>query len=92
MSFQVRHRSFGLYQGSFIGMGFWYPMSGMPEQGILEFKDLCNAEGFINFLVSEADVPLERIDLSIEEFDINLNKTLLLVGSNLNIEYCQQKN
>lgn len=47
MSFQVRHKEWGVFQGQFLGLDFWHPMSDQPEQGYCEFptedeaKDFC---------------------------------------------------
>lgn len=81
MSYQLRHKDNGLYQGSFLGLGFWYPMSNQPEQGICEFTMKADIQGYIDFLISvECSSPLKRDDLTIENFDVDLNKELIESG------------
>lgn len=69
MSYQVRHREFGVYQGSMLGMGFWHPMSDMPEQGYCEFLSREDAEDYIHTLTHESVAPLKAEDLSIEPYN-----------------------
>lgn len=56
MSFQVRHKEFGLFQGEFLGMCFWWPMSDMPEQGICEFETSEQAQDFIDYHAGDVDI------------------------------------
>lgn len=68
--FQIHHREFGVYQGSCMGLGFWHPMSNMPEQGFCRFETIEEANKYIIFLCSpECDMPLKEADLSVEPFD-----------------------
>jgi hypothetical protein len=69
MSYQIRHKRDGVYQGSFLGLGFWHPMSEMPEQGFCEFPTKKEAEDYITFLTTEADYLMDPEDLSIEPYD-----------------------
>ena len=81
MSWMLKHKEFGIYQGSCLGMGFWHPMSEMPEQGIAEFETKEEVEEYVNFLTSDkCSEPLKREDLEILEFDQVLNKELLSMG------------
>lgn len=90
--FQIRHKEFGLYQGSCMRMGFWYPMSEMPEQGICRFPAYEDAEEYITFLCLDADCHLRHGDLIIEPFDAELNIRLMKVGRLKNTDYCQNEN
>jgi hypothetical protein len=68
--YQVRHKELGVYQGSFMGMGFWHPTSDMPEQGYGEFPTYKQAKEYIDFLCSNGcSVPLKAEDLNIEPYD-----------------------
>jgi len=49
--FQLRHTEFGIYQGSCIGLGFWYPMSDLPELGLCKFPSIEEAEKHRAFCV-----------------------------------------
>jgi hypothetical protein len=70
MGWQLRHKEFGVYQGNCLGLGFWHPMSGMPEQGYCEFEDEESINEYIDFLCSDkCTEPLIRSDLSIEPFN-----------------------
>lgn len=69
MSFQIRHREFGVYQGSCMGLGFWSDLSEMPEQGYCEFPSESEAKRHVEFLCTEADGTLRRNDLTIEPYD-----------------------
>lgn len=83
MGFQVRHSEFGIYQGSAIGMGFWYPMSEMPEQGFVEFDTEQDSQSYIDFLCSDnCASPLRRQDLSVEPFDFVLSEQLIAQSEN----------
>ena len=80
MSYQLRHKDFGLYQGSLLGLGFWHLMSNMPELGIFKFKTEKDILGYLEGLTtSVCDAPMKRKELIIENFDIEFNKKL--VGS-----------
>jgi hypothetical protein len=69
--FQVRHRSFGIYQGSAIALAFWHPSSTMPEYGLCRFSTKEKAQALIDFLTSSACAePLDAEDLAIEPFDL----------------------
>jgi len=70
MSYQIRHRAMGVNQGSCMGLGFWHPMSEMPEQGSCEFPTASVAQTSIDLLCSPScDSPLRRADLTVEPFD-----------------------
>jgi hypothetical protein len=47
---QIRHSDLGIFQGEFMGLVFWWPMTGMPEQGICGFPCLTSARNFILYL------------------------------------------
>lgn len=81
MGFMLKHKEYGIYQGSCMGMGFWHPMSNMPEQGLCDFPTTEDAEDCRHFLCSsECDKPLVSDDLVILPFDFNLNEQLLHIG------------
>lgn len=80
MSFQVRHKRLGLYQGSFLGLVFWYPSSNMSEAGIASFT-IEEAENLIGFLSSVESNGMRKIDLTIEPFDESHHKKLVKGGS-----------
>lgn len=89
MSFQLRHKDYGIYQGSFLGLGFWHPMSEMPEQGLCMFKTYDDAMNYKNFLCSSDCSALDingvaaisnqfsSEDLTIEVYDEALNDWLI---------------
>lgn len=80
-AYQVRHKMMGLYQGSFIGLGFWWPMSEVPEQGLCRFPTLKDAQDHVDFLCSaECAAPLNKDDFEIETFDDELNGLLIKCG------------
>ena len=82
MSYQLRHKEFGIYQGSCLGLGFWYPLSDMPEQGFCEFPSYSEAMEYLRFLCSdECDDPLNPIDLSIEPYDKEMSERLIKRGA-----------
>ena len=72
MSYQIRHKEWGLFQGQFLGLGFWHPMSNQPEQGIFEFKTIQAAE----FAIAEFSRNSNFLDYSIEHFDKTLDDNL----------------
>ncbi len=75
--FQVRHREMGVFQGECMGMGFWHPLSDMPEQGYCEFPSREAAEAYIEFLCSDrCSDPLSRADLSIEPYDFMTSEAM----------------
>ncbi len=68
---QVRHRTFGVYQGSAIELAFWHPSSGMPEYGFCRFSTKDKAQALIDFLCSPICAePIDRNDLTIEAYDL----------------------
>ena len=68
--FQVRHRTLGGFQGSSIGLAFWYPSSHMPEYGLCRFATEAKAQAYVDFLASPAcPEPLNRADLVVEGFN-----------------------
>lgn len=81
LSYQIRHKEFGVYQGSCIGFGFWHPMSNMPEQGFCEFPTYSETLEYIKFLCSDkCDDPLRREDFSIENYDRDESERLQVTG------------
>jgi len=81
MKYQVRHigkEPMGIYQGEFIGMGFWHPISEMPEQGLCEFLNREAAEDFINWFCKEAVGKFKRSEFVVEPFDEKLNLEMQL--------------
>ncbi len=68
--YQIRHRRLGIFQGTSIGLAFWYPSSHMPEHGLCRFATRDKAQAYVDFLSSPAcPEPLERDALTIEAFD-----------------------
>lgn len=81
MSYQLKHKEFGIYQGTFLGLGFWHPMSDMPEQGYCEFPTLADVEEYIDFLCSDkCSDPLKHKDLSIEKYNNDESDKLITAG------------
>lgn len=83
MSYQLRHREYGVFQGECFGMGFWHPMSEMPEQGYCEFPTYESVAAFRAFLCSpeEMRTVLRFPDLVIEPYDAHESERLRRVGS-----------
>jgi hypothetical protein len=76
--FQVRHRTFGVYQGSAIELAFWHPSSGMPEYGLCRFSTAEKAQSMIDFLTSpECAEPMNAEDLTIEPYDLAEHERLI---------------
>lgn len=46
MTYQVKHKEWGIFQGDFLGLGFWHPLSNQPEQGFYEFPTKEAADKF----------------------------------------------
>lgn len=74
MSYQVRHKEFGIFQGEFLGMGFWYPMSDQPEQGFCEFDNIEDAQEYIDLMCEDSIYKKE--DFSIEDFNFKFSHAL----------------
>jgi hypothetical protein len=71
----------GVYQGSCMGLGFWHPVSEMPEQGYCEFPTASAARTSIDFLCSPScDSLLRRADLTVEPFDHAESARLIEAG------------
>lgn len=79
MSYQVRHKDMGIFQGELLGMGFWHPMSEQPEQGLCEFPTEVIACVFIAHYVQEGVGDFKFDDFVIEPFDEKLNFEMQLV-------------
>lgn len=75
MKYQVRHFEWGLFQGEFLGLSFWHPYSNEPEQGIYEFNNAKDAEDYVRKYIEK--YPHREGEFRIEEFDEELNKSLL---------------
>jgi len=76
--YQVRHRAFGIYQGSAIDLAFWHPSSGMPVYGLCRFSSRDKAQALIDFLCSPlCTEPMVRTDLSIEPYDLAEHERLV---------------
>lgn len=70
MGFQLRHRDMGVFQGECMGLGFWHPMSDMPEQGYVDFPTYEDAAAYRAFLTSAAcSAPMDFTELTIEPYD-----------------------
>jgi len=79
MFYQVRHKDFGIFQGEFWGMGFWHPMSEMPEQGLCKFPTKVVACSFIAYYIKEGMGDFKVEDFSVEPFDTKLDFEMQLV-------------
>ena len=79
MSYQVRHKDMGIFQGEFLGFGFWHPMSDVPEQGLCEFPTEVMACAFIAYYVGDEACAFQAEDFSIEPFDSKLDFEMQLV-------------
>lgn len=80
MTYQVRHKEFGIFQGEFLGMGFWYPMSDQPEQGLCEFLTEVQACAFIAYYCREGKgCQFKEEEFVIEPFDVKLDFEMQLV-------------
>lgn len=84
--FQIRHKEMGVFQGEFLGMAFWHPMSEIPEQGFLCFKSKDIAEQYVRFLAGKephygtsefTTQPLNVEDLTVEPFDYDESDRLI---------------
>jgi hypothetical protein len=81
MSYQVRHKEMGVYQGECLGLGFWHPMSKMPELGYCEFRTEQDAQQYVDFLCSrECATPEKPADFTIEPFDRRESEGLRQAG------------
>jgi hypothetical protein len=75
--YQIRHREWGVFQGEFLGLGFWRPMSDEPEQGFCRFETLEQAQSYIDFLCSDrCAAPRQKSEFTIETFDAELSRQL----------------
>ena len=82
MGYQLRHKEFGVYQGSFCGFQFWTNLSEFPEGGYHRFRDLEEVDDFIEILCSERHSIIFMVDdLSIEKFDKKASDGLKLENS-----------
>lgn len=75
--YQLRHREWGVFQGEFIGLGFWHPMSGQPEQGFYRFATHDDAKGYLDFLCSDKCLTYHSADeFTIEPFDAETSERM----------------
>lgn len=74
MSYQIRHKEWGVFQGEFLGLGFWYPTSEQPEQGFCEFPDIRSTEKFIMLMCKNGNHP--RSNFTIERYDKETSERL----------------
>lgn len=79
MSYQVRHKKMGIFQGELWGIGFWHPMSEQPEQGLWEFSTQVEAGAFIAHCISQCVDNFTVEDFIIEPFDTKLDFEMQLV-------------
>lgn len=79
MSYQVRHKKFGIFQGELLGIGFWHPMTEQPEQGLYEFPTKVEACAFIGYCITEGMGDFRVEDFTIEPFDTKLDFEMQLV-------------
>ena len=66
MSYQVRHKELGIFQGEFMGFEFWWPASKQPELGFHEFSTKVAACTFIAYMCKKY---FKVEDFEIEPFD-----------------------
>jgi hypothetical protein len=87
--FQLRHEVWGVYQGNCFGLGFWHPLSDMPEQGFCRFPSLSEAEEYRDFLTGKCahpdsgdmcSEPVEEDFLVAEPFDEEAHEEALAEG------------
>jgi len=78
MSYQVRHKVFGIFQGHFIGLGLWYPASHTPEQGLFEFCSIECSCKFIRCICESGDCEVD--EFSVEPFDAGLSVSLQMLS------------
>ena len=69
MDYKVRHKEMGIFQGEFLGMGFWYPMSDQPKQGLCRFPTEVEAKSFIQYYCNEDIGDFKAEYFTIEPFD-----------------------
>ena len=77
--YQIRHKDWGVFQGEFLGLGFWHPMSEQPEQGFCYFATFSAAESYIDFMCRNGKYSIA--DFSIEPFDEKLSARLIEGGT-----------
>lgn len=70
VGFQIRHKEDGVYQGEFLGMAFFHPMSEQPEQGYCELPSEEICKEIIEQLVVHSRGHLKSEDFTIEEFNV----------------------
>jgi hypothetical protein len=81
MGYQIRHKEYGIFQGMFLGLGFWHLLSNMPEQGYLEFPSFNDAKEFVDFICSDKCVEkLDKKDITIEKFNHDESIKLIECG------------
>ncbi len=73
MTYQVRHRTLGVFQGvedTPEGVGVCYhPASKSPEMGFCEFQTLDAAKEFVDWILSIDTLEYDMADLMIETFN-----------------------
>jgi len=68
--YQLRHKEWGVFQGEFLGLGFWHPMSEQPEQGFYRFMSQEETQGYLDFLCSDRCAnPHKADEFTVEPFD-----------------------
>lgn len=87
MSFQLRHKDLGVFQGEALGLGFWYALGdkeedgAMPEQGYCELKTQADAQFYVDALCApEREHPMRREDFTIEPYDRETSERLRAEG------------
>ena len=70
---KYKNEGMGIFQGDFLGMGFWHPMSEQPEQGLCKFPTQEEAEKFITYFCKEAKGDFCEEEFVIEPFDESLD-------------------
>jgi hypothetical protein len=77
--FQIRHHEMGVYQGEFLGMCFWHPMSNVPDMGFCDFSCQAEAGQFIDLFCSYTGH--DPGEFSVEPFDETESDRLILAGA-----------
>lgn len=78
MKYQVRHKTFGIFQGSreknmYL---YWYPLSCIPGKGLYAFENKKNAQKFIDFHCKNNKWMKGKNYWVIEVFDVELDSDL----------------
>ena len=81
ITFQIHHKTNGVYQGQFMGLGFWHLISNAPEQGLCEFPTRVSAIEHVVTMVRYSGGNSTLADYMIEPFDQKLSDALIKFGN-----------